>query len=139
MPKSKSASAASDKWARVTPTSSQSYAEGVANPRRDWAQATTAGAQAYKDGVAKAAAEGRFEKGVSRAGTAKWQNKAVELGATRFGTGVQAARSAYEAGVAPFLRVIESTDIGPRYAKGDPRNIQRVSKIAAALHSAKTK
>jgi hypothetical protein len=33
--------------------------------------------------------------------------------------------------------VISSTTLPPKYAKGDPRNVQRVATMAAALRAAK--
>lgn len=126
-----------EKWARVTPQRSQDYVQGVRNPRVSWAKATSAAEANYVTGVQQAIAEKRFGKGVQKAGDAKWQEKAVTLGGQRFGPGVQAAQSAYETGFAPYAQVIESTTLPPRYAKGDPRNLQRVNAIATALRKKK--
>ncbi len=137
MAKIKSISDISEKWGRVTPQRTDDYQKGIENPKEDWASAT-AGAEAnYKAAVTKAANEGRFGKGVKAAGTQKWQNKTLSKGVTRWGPGVQDAQGDYEKGFAPFRDVIERTDIGPRYPKGDPRNIDRVAKLAKALHAKK--
>jgi len=139
MPKTKSANFASSKWVRNAANAATSYQEGVTQPRKDWQAATMASEQNYKDAVTKAASEGRFGKGVAKAGTAKWQTRAAEMGASRFGAGVASAQSAYETAIQPYLNIIANVDIGPHYPKGDPRNIQRVAKITAALHNAKVK
>ncbi|MDH3348862.1 MAG: hypothetical protein OEM02_12295 [Desulfobulbaceae bacterium] len=139
MPETKSSTAAAQKWSQNAAQATEYYNAGVQNPKRDWAQATGAAEEIYKTAVTKAATEGRFGKGVAKAGTAKWKKNAVELGSQRFGPGVAAASGSFAAAIAPVLQTIQSTDIGPRYAKGDPRNITRVQKLAAALHAAKTK
>lgn len=137
MPKMKSANAIAAKWSRVTPTRSEDYTEGIKNPQVDWATATKAAEQRYKDGVVKAAQEGRFGKGVSAAGSEKWARKTADLGPRRWGEGVQAASPDFESGFKPYAETIESTKLPPRYAKGDPRNIQRVAAMAKALRDKK--
>lgn len=127
----------SQKWARVTPQRAGDYAAGVKNPRRDWGQETAAASDRYAQGVTEAINNGSFERGVTKAGTEKWQRKASSVGAQRFGPGVQAAQGDYEQGFAPFAEVIRNTNLPPRFPKGDPRNIERVSAIAEALHSKK--
>lgn len=125
------------KWGRVAPTRTEDYDLGVRNPKKDWAGSTIAAEGSYKEAVVKAAGEGRFGKGVSAAGTKKWQTKAIEKGTQRWGPGVQIAMPDYEQGFAKFRDVIEKTTLPPRYPKGDPRNIQRVSVMAAALAAAR--
>jgi hypothetical protein len=134
----KSTDRIAEKWARVTPQRSQDYAEGIDNPRRDWAQATAAAADAWRDGITKAATSGQFARNVTRVGTAKWQAKARAKGATRFSEGVQIAQPDYAAGFAPYADVIKNTALPPRYAKGDPRNLERVKAIATALSKKRT-
>ncbi len=137
MPAIKSAKEISDKWARVTPARSPDYEAGVKSPKKDWGTETAAAESRYGEGVTAAIAEGRFGKGVVKAGTAKWKRKAVEVGVGRWGPGVRAAAPDYQAGFAPYRDVIEATTLPERFPKGDPRNIDRVAAIAAALHAAK--
>ena len=137
MARIRSASEIAEKYARVTPGRSADYAAGVQNPKADWKTATLAAENAWAQGVQQAASEGRFGKGVNRAGTEKWQRKAIELGASRWGPGVSAAKDDYESGFAPYADVIRSTSLPPRGPKGDPRNIERVAKLAMALHAKK--
>lgn len=125
------------KFSTVTPQRSTEYEAGVRNPRKDWAQNTAAAEQAYKDGVSKAAAAGRFGKGVRKAGTAKQQKGALDKGVARFGPGVALAQPAYEAGFAAYHQAIASTALPPRYARRDPRNLSRVAAIATALGKVK--
>jgi hypothetical protein len=87
--------------------------------------------------VQAAIARGAFSKGVTKAGTGRWQSQSVKLGTSRFAQGVAEGTSSYEAGVAPFLQVIESVTLPPRAPKGDPRNLERVKIISAALRAKK--
>lgn len=79
-----------------------------------------------------------FSKGVTKAGTGKWQAQAVAKGVSRYPQGVAGAQSAYQAGFEPYANVIQSTTLPPKFAKGDPRNLQRVTAMSQALRSAKT-
>jgi len=125
------------KWTRVTPGRTQDFRDGVAAPRKDWASQTAAAEGAYTEGVQKAASEGRFGKGVKARGTSGWQEKTLNKGVNRWGEGVRGATQDFQNGFAPFHKVIESVVLPPRGSKGDPRNIDRVSVIAAALHGRK--
>lgn len=126
-----------EKWSTVTPTRSGFYESGVRAPKKDWARATHASESTYKEAVTRAANEGRFGKGVQKAGTEKWQRKAIEVGAGRWGPGVSVAAPDFEAGFSPFRDAIEKVVLKPRYPKGDPRNYDRVKQIGDALHSLK--
>lgn len=137
MPKVKSASEIAEKWGRVTPERAVDYEKGIKSPKKDWASSTKAAEGAYKEGVQKAIVEGRFGKGVEKAGTSKWQEKALAVGPARYGEGVRVAQPAFEKGFAKFRDIIEKTTLPPRFAKGDPRNIERVKVMASALHAGK--
>lgn len=127
------------KWARVTPTRTEDYSQGVQNPRRDWQQATIAASDVYKQEVTKAANEGRFSKGVQRAGSQKWQAKTLEKGVQRWGPGVSVAEPDFAAGYEPIRQAIAAVQLPPRRGKMDPANFQRVQLIAKAAHDAKLK
>lgn len=121
------------KWASVTPGRTGDYQAGIESPRRDW-EASTAGAEdAYQAGVSQAIAEKRFGKGVRAAGTEKWQRGAIEKGTQRWGPGVAMAESTFAAGYAPFRDAIERATLPPRYARRDPRNLNRVKAVVDAL------
>jgi len=137
MPKIRDMSSISKKWAEVTPQRAPQYEAGIRSPRADWGQATAAANDTYKAAVIDAANKDRFKAGVLKAGTARWQKGAIDKGAARFGPGVQVAEPDYAAGFAPFRDAIERTALPPRYARRDPRNIERVRVMAAALAAAK--
>ena len=129
----KSLSAIRDKWTRVTPGRIEDYKIGVKNPKRDWEQETIGAKGNWKAGVDAAAAKDLFAKGVSEAGTKKWQDKALTKGPGRFAEGVYMAGPDYERGFAPFREAIARVDLGPRFPRRDPRNLERVRRVVEAL------
>lgn len=122
------------KWARVTPQRVDDFQQGVQSPRRDWATAASAANDTYKTAVTAAANAGRFATGVTKAGSAKWSSKTLSKGPSRFAQGVAEAGPDYAQGFAPYAQTIAGTTLPPRFAKGDPRNIERVTAIAKALN-----
>ena len=125
------------KFAQVTPGRTEDYRFGVENPRRDWATAAAAAESAYEAGVTQAIAKKRFGKGVKKAGTDTWQRGAAEKGTARWGPGVVMAQDKYARNFAPFRDAIERVTLPPRYARRDPRNLERVKAIVNALSAAK--
>ena len=127
----------SAKWARRAGSASQEYTEGVQSPRRDWKNATVAAEKNYETGVVQAIGRKAFASGVNKAGTEKWQRRALELGGARFSSGVQAAEGDYNSGFAPYLSVLASLTLPPRGSKGSPENLNRVAAVANALRAKK--
>lgn len=134
-----SASAAAEKWARRASTATQDYTNGVQNPSMDWATATKSAEDNYKTSVIAAANAGRFGKGVTAAGSEKQKKAAVEKGGARWAPGIAASQDAFATGIQKVLTVISGLTLPPRGIKGDPRNLQRVTIIANALHAMKVK
>jgi len=127
------------KWATVTPGRTEDYRAGVESPRKDWEAATAGAEDAYQAGVNQAIAEKRFGKGVRAAGTEKWQRNAIEKGTQRWGPGVAMAESAYASGFAPIRDAIERLTLPPRFARRDPRNLNRVKAVVDAVVAASKK
>ena len=135
MPKVRAGTAS--KWGTNASQAGGYYQQGVNNPRADWQTATIAAADNQASAVQKAIQEKRFQKGVAKAGSAKWQAGAINKGVSRYTTGVQTAQGDFETAIQPFLQTIESTTLPPRYPKGDPRNIERVRVLADAMRKKK--
>lgn len=127
------------KWATVTPGRVADYQEGIESPRRDWEAATAGAEDSYNAGVTQAIAEKRFGKGVRAAGTDKWQRNALSKGTQRWGPGVAMAEAAYAQGYGPIRDAIERVTLPPRYARRDPRNLNRVKAIVDAVVAAAKK
>lgn len=125
------------RWVQRASMAREAYQSGIENPRRDWAEATKAAEDTWKQGVQQAAQEGRFSKGVMASGSAYQKQRALEVGADRFVTGVSVAKTKYENGIQPYLQTIESTNLPPRFPKGDIRNLERVKTITQALRNKK--
>ncbi len=126
-----------EKWATVTPQRAASYEFGVTNPAKDWQAGATQANQAWKDGVTDAVNKNRFETGVKKAGTKKWQEQTLVKGVQRWGPGVALAQSAYAAAFAPYRDAISRVTLPPRFARRDPRNLLRVTAVVDALVKAK--
>lgn len=137
MVKVKSIDEIAKKWAEVTPGRAPYYEAGIRNPRDDWATNTANAEAAYAQGVQEAITQKRFSAGVKKAGTPKWQRKSLEVGVRRWPEGVRAAQMDYQSNLAPFIDTISRLTLPERKAKGDPGNIERVRKIADALHKKK--
>jgi hypothetical protein len=125
------------KWATVTPQRTEDYQGGIENPRKDWKTETAAAAEAWKTGVQAAIAGGRFTKGVNRVGTSAWQAASLEKGVQRWGPGVQLGEDNYAAGFGPYREAILRVQLPPRFARRDPRNLDRVKAITTALAATK--
>jgi hypothetical protein len=133
----KSMAAIKEKWTRVTPTRTDDYSKGISAPKRDWATEAIAAKGNWKAGIDAAASKDMYAKGVTAAGSAKWKKKALTLGPGRFAEGVFQAGDDYATGFAPFQAAIAAVDLGPKYPRRDPRNLDRVKKVVTALVEAK--
>ena len=125
------------KWSEVTPARATEYVNGVTNPKADWKANTTAAVGNYALGIQSSLANKSYDKGVAKSSTEKWKSKAITKGGARFGPGVSDAKNDYSSGFAPYRDVIANTSLPARYPKGDPRNIERVRVMAAALRAKK--
>lgn len=123
----------SKKWATVTPQRAPDYEAGIRNPRRSWKTATVNAEPAFEDGIRQAISRKSFGKGVSKAGDEKWQRKSLTRGVPNWGPGVADAEGDYNAGFAPYRQAIADVKLPPRYARRDPRNLERVKAIVKAL------
>jgi len=135
--KIKSAGEIAGKWARVTPQRAADYQAGVKDTSVDWAGPTKAAEGRYEQGVQEAITKKRFGSGVSAAGTEKWRSKTEAVGVQRWPQGVRVAENDYEKGFAPYRDVIEGVSLPEKFAKGDPRNYDRVVAVGTALHTKK--
>jgi hypothetical protein len=134
----KSIQAIQEKWGRVTPQRTEDYSLGIKNPKRDWAKAAGDAKESHKAAMVTAATTDSYAKGVAKAGTAKWQEKAIQKGPGRFAEGVVVGAGDYGTGFAPYADVIKATTLTPRYPRGDIRNLDRVKTISQALRKKKT-
>lgn len=127
----------SSKWSSRAQAAGPDYTAGVKGTQKDWAALTASASDSWGQGVSQAVSDGRFAKGVTAAGTQKWQNAAATKGATRYPQGVASGQPAFNTGFGPYLQTIQNLNLPPRSPRGSPNNIQRVSTITSALHAKK--
>ena len=125
----------SSKWARRASASAGDYAAGVSSPRRSQSQSAIASKDVYAAGVNAAIAAGSYEKGLAKAGDAKWQKGVRDVGQSRYSQGVATSETEYSAGFRPFVSVLEGLDLGPKGPKGT--NYGRTQIVGEALRAAK--
>jgi hypothetical protein len=113
------------------------YSAGVNGTTKDQAALAIAAAPAWAAGVQAAAANGSYQKGLAKSGTAKWKANAAGIGAQRYAPGVANAQQSYANGFAPYLQVLANLTLSQRYPRGDPRNNQRTIDVNAALNKAR--
>lgn len=123
--------AVATKWATRAGAAGTDYTNGVNSPSTDWAQATAAAAPVWGQAVSQAVSNNSFAKGVSKAGTSKWQTGAVQKGAQRYIPGVNAGKSNYVNGVTPYFSVLQNLTLPPRNVKGN--NAGRIDAVVQAL------
>jgi hypothetical protein len=136
--KTKSIADVSTKWANRASAAAPDYQKGIAAPGKDWSNEAKQAESAYNAGVQDAIGRSAFGKGVAKAGTEKWQRKALAVGPARYGQGVTAGTPDYNAAEGPYLDALGRIQLPTRGKRGDPANIERVRTIATALHSQKT-
>ena len=134
-----SAGKAAERWARRSAGAAPDYADGVQSTPRSWAAASNAAGASYRAGVTAAAGRGAYEKGIAKAGDAKWKRKAAGVGPGRYAEGVGAAQGDYGTAIGPVLDVIGRVDLPPRGPVGSAGNLARVAVISNALHALRTK
>jgi len=127
----------SKRWSSRASGATEDYKTGVKNPRQGWEEATSKAEDTYKSGIQQSISEGRFGKGVKKAGNAKWQQKALAKGGDRYAGGILQGEADYASGISPYMSAIEAVTLPPRGPKGDPRNIERVKAINDALRKVK--
>ena len=122
------------KWKQRAGQASKDYLNGVQRPRRNWQEATVEAAESYTAGVQQSLAEGRFAKGVQRAGNQAYIQGVTKKGPARYVEGVNQSGDAYDRGFAPYASALNSLTLTPRGRRGDPANLQRVAEVASTLH-----
>jgi hypothetical protein len=133
--KVKSAEASQTKWSENAARAAEAFATEAEASADTWARNTAASAPNYHQAVTAPGIQGRFQKGVTKAGATKFARKIRDVGRDRFAPGVAAAGDDYKSGVDPYLTTIASLTLSPRKPRGDPGNIKRVEEITKALNA----
>jgi len=136
-PKVGSLASVSSKWNRRASSAGPELEEGLRNPRTPWAQAANAAKASWAAGAQAAIQRDAFAKGVNAAGDARWQQKSLEKGPSRFAQGVAVSQPDFEKAWAPYRDAIERVDLPPRGPRGSEQNFARVAPIGKALAALK--
>lgn len=133
--KVRSAQASADKFKRNAGGATDSYKAGVAAAGADWQANTAHAADIYAQATTEAIGRGAFAKGVARAGAAKYQDRASNLGANRYVSGINAGAAQYQAGIQPYLDTLSNLQLPAKHVKG--QNQERANAVAMALRAKK--
>jgi hypothetical protein len=126
-----------EKFAKRAGAASGDYATGVSTTQKDQAQLAIGAKDSYAAGVQNGIARGAFEKGLAKAGTAKWKKGVSTKGAPRYQTGVMGSKGDYQAGIEPYISTLKSLTLSPRGPKRSPQNITRVQEVVTAMNKVK--
>lgn len=123
----------SDRWVRRASISGPDYTAGIQAPRTPWASAAVAAEKNYVTGVTQAANQGRYGRGVKRAGEERWRSMALRKGPGRFIEGVSIGRDDWAKGFGPYHSAIAALVLPPRGPRRSPTNLDRVRLITETL------
>jgi hypothetical protein len=135
--KVKDAASSAAKFVARAQAAGGDYAKGVAAAGDSWQSKAAASGDAYSAGVQAAIGAQRFQKGIAKAGAAKYVANASGKGAQRYPSGVAAAGPNWQQNTQPYLDTLASLTLPPRHPRGDPGNLQRVAAVATALRAKK--
>lgn len=128
------ANEAAEKWSAGAKARANYYKKNTASSAQDWENNTKAAQSVFQAAVTAGDIGRRFGGGVSRAGAAKFSRKVTAVGEARFSSGIDAALTDYQAGIAPFLQAMTGVDLGVKAPRGDTANQQRSIKVQELLH-----
>lgn len=133
----RTAQQSAEKYASRAAAASGDYVDGAQSTSKDQAAAAIAAAEIHKQATMAALNEGRYARGLQRAGKQKWLQGVVEKGAGRFAEGVSQAAGSYASESARFDSARGAAASLPRGIKGSPQNLQRVAAVVNAQIKAK--
>lgn len=122
-----------NRWRPRTASAHEEYRRGIEDPRRPYGKTTCEAAGRYKAGTDAAHTKGLFVKGVKKAGTEKWQDKALTKGPGRFIEGIHGAGDEFAAGYEPYRTGYIGISLPKRWPNGDPRNIDRCKAVCTTF------
>jgi len=133
--KVKDVTKSTEKWSENASRAAAEFATNAEAAASEWASKTAAAAGTFHAAITAPNIQTRFAKGVARAGAEKFARKIRDVGRDRFGPGVAAATTDYNAGVAPFFATISALTLTSRKPRGDPANYRRVEEVGKALNA----
>mgnify|MGYP001617759330 CR=1 FL=1 len=129
-----SATDIANKWAEEGPKRSPYYEKNTAGKGGKQEANAVAASGNFKAAIQASDIDKRFRGGLKGKG-AKYERKIKDVGVSRFGPGITAAKADMEAGMGPVVTDLQGIDIDPRKPRGDPGNLTgRSNKVATELN-----
>ena len=133
--KVKSVADAATKFVNRASGAGADYKSGVQGAGQTWVDATAMSADTYAAGVQQAIGRGAFQKGVTKAGPAKYQTNASTKGANHYPEGIRSGAGPYQQNAAPYFDALSGIVYPPRRPRGDPANQARSIIVQTTLHT----
>jgi len=122
------------KYQRGVAGAAQDYAEGVQNPSRPWASATAAASGRWRTGIQEAINNNSFQRGVQKAGDAKWQERAINRGAQNYAGAAPVAAQEYAKVAGQIMAAGNAARSASQAMPGDTQE-QRLQRALAAMRA----
>ena len=133
--KVKDISASTTKWSENASRAAEEFATNAEASADAWARNTQAAADTFHQAITAAGIKTRFQRGVAKAGAAKFARKIRDVARDRFGPGVTMATIDYSAGAEPYFTTLAGLTLSARKPRGDPANYNRVQEVGKALNA----
>jgi len=133
----KTAQQVAEKYASRASAASTDYVSGVETTTKDQAARAIASAEIHKQATIAALNEGRYAKGLQKAGNQAWKDGVRKKGGNRYGEGVSTASGKYAANSAAYDSARGAAASLPRGLKGSETNLARVKAVVSALRTVK--
>jgi hypothetical protein len=130
----KTAQQAASNWVNSAGRAATDWQAGINGYTGDWAGATTAQYQAWVSGLANAQAQGLWQAGVQRVGTAGWKS-ATTAKAANYTTGFQAGAQNQAASIQKIMTALNSIVPGLPPRGTFQQNVTRSTTLMADLHA----
>ena len=133
----KTAQQVAEKFASRASAAAGDYVSGVENTTKDQAARAIASAEIHKQATMAALNEGRYAKGLQKAGNQAWKDGVRKKGGSRFGEGVAGASAKYATNSAVYDGARGAAASLPRGLKGSETNLARVKAVVMAQRTVK--
>jgi len=133
----KTAQQVAEKYASRASAASTDYVSGVETTTKDQMARAIASAEIHKQATIAALNEGRYAKGLQKAGNQAWKDGVRKKGGNRYGEGVSTASGKYAANSASYDSARGAASSLPRGLKGSETNLARVKAVVSALRAVK--
>lgn len=133
----KTAQQVAEKYASRAGAASTDYVSGVETTSKDQAARAIASAEIHKQATIAALNEGRYAKGLQKAGNQAWKDGVRKKGGSRYAEGVSVASGKYATNSGAYDGARNAAASLPRGLKGSETNLAKVKVVVSALRAVK--